>query len=95
MPEGTQEAHRFPRCPMGLISRRAARNVQETRISPRPPRRSRRALLTHRALPLGSGVEAMQRFRMQNLDWRKESAGEPEEFLLAEERLLASPPERT
>ena len=30
-----------------------------TRISPRPPHRSRRALLTHRAPPLGSGVEAV------------------------------------
>ncbi len=31
----------------------------ETRIAPRPPHRSRRALLTHRAPPLGSGVEAV------------------------------------
>src|SRR6266705_4394392 len=30
-----------------------------TRISPRPPHRSRRALLTHRAPPSGSGVEAV------------------------------------
>jgi hypothetical protein len=30
-----------------------------TRISPRPPHRSRRALLTHRAPPLGFGVEAV------------------------------------
>ena len=30
-----------------------------TRVSPRPPRRSRRALLTHRAPPLGSGVKAV------------------------------------
>jgi hypothetical protein len=30
-----------------------------TRIAPRPPHRSRRALLTHRAPPLGSGVEAV------------------------------------
>ena len=29
------------------------------RISPRPPHRSRRALLTHRAPPSGSGVEAV------------------------------------
>jgi hypothetical protein len=35
-----------------------------TRIAPRPPHRSRRALLTHRAPPLGSGVEAMQRLRV-------------------------------
>ena len=32
----------------------------ETRIAPRPPHRSRRALLTHRAPPfLGPGVEAV------------------------------------
>jgi hypothetical protein len=30
-----------------------------TRIAPRPPRRSRRALLTHRAPPSGFGVEAV------------------------------------
>lgn len=30
-----------------------------TRISPRPPHRSRRALLTHRAPPSGFGVEAV------------------------------------
>ncbi len=29
------------------------------RVSPVPPRRSRRALLTHRAPPSGSGVEAV------------------------------------
>ncbi len=29
------------------------------RVSPFPPRRSRRALLTHRAPPSGSGVEAV------------------------------------
>jgi hypothetical protein len=34
MPEGTQEAHRFPRCPVGLISRRTARNVQGTFLTP-------------------------------------------------------------
>src|SRR5262245_39087866 len=30
-----------------------------TRIAPRPPDRSRRALLTHRAPPSGSGVETV------------------------------------
>ena len=30
-----------------------------TRIAPRPPHRSRRALLTHRAPPLGFGVESV------------------------------------
>ena len=35
-----------------------------TRIAPRLPHRSRRALLTHRAPSSGSGVEAMQRLRM-------------------------------
>ena len=33
----------------------------ETRISPRPPRRSWRALLTHRVPPSGFGVEAVAR----------------------------------
>ena len=66
----------------------------ETRIAPRPPRRSRRALLTHRAPPLGSGVKAVQRLRMQDLDWRKEAAGKFDEFLPAEKRLLTAPPKR-
>ena len=43
---------------------------------------------------MGSGVEAMQRLRMQNLDWRKEAAGEFDEFLPAQERLLTAPPKR-
>jgi hypothetical protein len=46
-----------------------------TRIAPRPPHRSRRALLTHRAPPSGSGAEAMPRLRMQYLDWRSEAVG--------------------
>ena len=31
-----------------------------TRIAPRPPHKSRRALLTYRAPPSGSGVEAVE-----------------------------------
>src|SRR5262245_57254888 len=36
-----------------------ARVAVGTRIAPRPPHRARRALLTHRAPPSGSGVEAV------------------------------------
>jgi hypothetical protein len=35
-----------------------------TAVSSRPPRSSRRALLTHQATPLGSGVEAVTRQRV-------------------------------
>src|SRR5882762_1819382 len=55
-----------------------------TRISPRPPRRSRRALLTHRAPPSGSGVEAVTRQRVYRSDWRKEAGDELDEPLPAE-----------
>src|SRR5882724_5603084 len=47
-----------------------------TRISPRPPHRSRRALLTHRAPPSGSGVEAVTGQRVYGSDWRKEARDE-------------------
>ena len=68
-PEGTQEAHRFSRCPAGLASRRAARNVQETRIAPRPPHRSRRALL-HRSRRALLTHRACMGFRMSSADSR-------------------------
>ena len=51
--KGTKEAHRSPRCSANVFIRQAVRNVQGTRIAPRPPHRSRRALLTHRAPPSG------------------------------------------
>ena len=54
-----------------------------TRIAPRPPHRSRRALLTHRAPPSGSGVEAVAGQRVQHLDWREEAVDEPDELELA------------
>ena len=65
-----------------------------TKIAPRPPHRSRRALLTHRAPPSGSGVEAMQRLRVQYPDWREETIGHAGELVPTEERPLASPFER-
>src|ERR1039458_4261926 len=65
-----------------------------TRIAPRPPHRSRRALLTHRAPPSGFGVEAVTWQRVQRSDWRKEASAEPDEPLPAEACLLAPPPGR-
>src|SRR3954469_25709232 len=47
--EGTQQAHRFPRRPADMISRRTPRNVQGTGVTSCPPRRSRRAAFPHRA----------------------------------------------
>ena len=50
------------------------------RVSPLPPHRSRRALLTHRAPPSGSGVEAVARQGVEYPDRREETvdkAGEP------------------
>src|SRR3984893_17485703 len=65
-----------------------------TRISPRPPHRSRRALLTHRAPPSGSGVEAVTRQRVYSSDWRKEAGDDLDEPLPAEACRLAAPLER-
>jgi hypothetical protein len=65
-----------------------------TRISPRPPHRSRRVLLTHRAPPAGSGVEAVTGERVHSSDWRKEAGGELDEPRPAEACLLAAPLER-
>src|SRR6202043_890859 len=64
-----------------------------TRISPRPPHRSRRALLTHRAPPSGSG-EAVTRQRVYSSDWRKEAGDELDEPLPAEACRLAASLER-
>jgi hypothetical protein len=65
-----------------------------TRISPRPPHRFRRALLTHRAPPSGSGVEAVTMQRVYSSDWRKEAGDELDEPLPAEACRLAAPLER-
>src|SRR4029077_17306457 len=51
--KGTTEAHRSPRCPANVFIRQAVRKVQGTAVTSRPPHRSRRALLTHRAPPSG------------------------------------------
>src|SRR5215470_17664126 len=65
-----------------------------TAVASRPPYRSRRALLTHRAPPSGSGVEAVTRQRVYSSDWRKEAGGELDEPLPAEACRLAAPLER-
>ena len=59
-----------------------------------PPHRSRRALLTHRAPPSGSSVEAVTRQRVYSSDWRKEAGDELDEPLPAEACRLAAPLER-
>src|SRR6266851_7332789 len=46
-----------------------------TAIADRPPHRSRRALLTHRAPPSGSGVETVTWQWMQYPDRREEAVG--------------------
>src|ERR1700751_164013 len=63
-----------------------------TRITPRPPRRSRRALLTHRAPPSGSGVETVTWQWMQYP--REEAVGGAGELLPAHECTLAESFER-
>src|SRR5262245_22815681 len=76
------------------MARGSARVAVGTRIAPRPPHRSRRALLTHRAPPSGSGVEAVTGQWVQHPNWRKETVDEPGELLPGETRILAAPPER-
>src|SRR6266571_2099740 len=65
-----------------------------TAVASRPPYRSRRALLTHRAPPSGFGVEAVTRQRVYRSDWRKEARDERDEPLPAEACRLAAPLER-
>jgi hypothetical protein len=65
-----------------------------TRITPRPPHRSRQAPLTHRAPHSGFGVEAVTGQRVECLDWRKEAIDEADEALPGEVSLLASSPKR-
>src|SRR6202162_6102377 len=65
-----------------------------TRIAPRPPHRSRRALLTHRAPPSGSGVEAVTGQWVQYPDRREEAVGDADKLLPAHERTLAASLER-
>src|ERR1700682_5498939 len=72
----------------------APRVAVGTRISPRPPHRSRRALLTDRAPPSGSSVEVVTRQRLYSSDWRKETGDELDEPLPAEACRLAAPLER-
>src|SRR5437660_3397642 len=65
-----------------------------TAVASRPPYRSRRAMLTHRAPPSGSGVEAVTRQRVYSSDWRKEAGDELDEPLPAEACRLAASLER-
>jgi hypothetical protein len=65
-----------------------------TRITPRPPHRSRRAPLTQ-APPSGFGVEAVTGQRVECLDWGKEAIDEADEALPGEVSLLASSPKRS
>src|SRR5258708_35833242 len=65
-----------------------------TAVASRPPYRSRRALLTHRAPPSGFGVEAVTRQRVYRSDWRKEAVNAPDEPLPVEACRLAAPLER-
>jgi hypothetical protein len=51
--QGTPEAHRSPRLLSKMFICCATCNVQGTAVTSRPPHRSRRALLTHRAPPSG------------------------------------------
>src|ERR1019366_1864973 len=65
-----------------------------TTVASRPPHRSRRALLTHRAPPSGSGVETVTGQRMQYPDRREEAVGGAGELLPAHECPLAASLER-
>jgi Transposase, Mutator family len=66
----------------------------QTLIAERPPHRSRRALLTHRAPPSGSGVEAVTGQGVECPDWRKEASYESGELLPTEACCLTAPLER-
>src|SRR6266436_9258146 len=65
-----------------------------TAVADRPPHRSRRALLTHRAPPSGSGVETVTWPWMQYPDRREEAVGGAGELLPAHECTLAASFER-
>src|SRR4030095_9599983 len=65
---------------LAVLSDQPWRVAVGTRIAPRPPRRSQRALLTHWAPPSGSSVEGVQRLRVQYTDRREEAVGEPGEL---------------
>src|SRR5499426_4459635 len=64
-----------------LLPRPSSQTADFNALTRRNPHRSRRALLTHRAPPLGSGVEAVTRQRVYRSDWRKEAGDELDELL--------------
>ena len=59
-----------------------------------PPAQIPAKMLTHRAPPAGSGVEAVTRQRVYSSDWRKEAGDELDEPLPAEACRLAASLER-
>ena len=63
-----------------------------TLIAERPPHRSRRALLTHRALPSDGGVEAVARHWVSYADRWEEAFGDANKAVPVETRSLASSP---
>src|SRR6266700_3104306 len=65
-----------------------------TLVAERPPHRSRRALLTHRALPSDGGVEAVARHWVSYADRWEEAVGNANKAVPFEMRGLASPPQR-
>src|SRR4249919_3579726 len=65
-----------------------------TLIAERPPHRSRRALLTHRALPSDGGVEAVTRHWVSYADRWEEAVGDANKGVPFEMCGLASPPQR-
>src|ERR1700676_5398866 len=89
LPDATQDSVRG--CLLGF----AAAVIADGRLQRAcKARRSRRALLTHRAPPSGSGVKAVTRQRVYGSDWRKEAGDELDEPLPAEACRLAAPLER-
>jgi hypothetical protein len=91
LPAATQDSVRG--CSLGFAAAVIA-DGRLQRACKAQPHRSRRALLTHRAPPSGSGVEAVTRQRVYSSDWRKEAGGELDEPLPAEACRLAAPLER-
>src|SRR5262245_2841169 len=70
--KGTQEAHRSPRCSAKRVySLSSLQRTRDVRFMARPPPRSRRALLTHRAPALDSDEKPLFGPRMQDA-WERQ-----------------------
>ncbi len=63
-------------------------------VARHPPYRSRRALLTHRAPPLGTSVKSHKRVGMHDADVGKEAVRAANELGPIEIVALAAPPQR-